>query len=95
MVMNPADQKDDPTYVKMHSASQANVLKDKLAVGTAGGGTLGGKTFTNSPNPGEYFLCINLHNIYNCNYLLLHGSYYHIYYIHCGHVILFNSQVGR
>jgi len=55
MVMNPADQKDDPTYVKMHSvaASQANVLKDKLAVGTGGGGTLGGKTFTNSPNPGE------------------------------------------
>lgn len=79
--MNPADQKDDPTYVKMHSAaSQANVLKDKLAVGTAGGGTLGGKTFTNSPNPGEcFFVCTDLHNMYSCKYLLVHGPYYYIF----------------
>ena len=54
--MKPADQKDDPTYIQMHSAaSEANALKNKLAVGTTGGaGTLGGRTFTNSPNPGEY-----------------------------------------
>ena len=63
MVMKPADEKDDPTYVQMHSAvSQANVLKDKLAVGTGGGGgTLGGKTFTNSPNPGEYVIVIYIY----------------------------------
>ncbi|XP_065905940.1 DEP domain-containing mTOR-interacting protein-like [Dysidea avara] len=61
MVMKPADEKDDPTYVQMHSAvSQANVLKDKLAVGTGGGGgTLGGKTFTNSPNPGRKIIHVD------------------------------------
>lgn len=60
--MNPAVDKEDPTYVQMHSAvSQADTIKDSLTVATRNpsiSNGVGTRTFTNSPITGQCLLMV-------------------------------------
>lgn len=73
MTMTPAVNKEDTTYIQMHSAiSQANTIRDSLTATTARHPSLNGgsiKTFTNSPVTGQYLLmlyCLHCHFICYC-----------------------------
>ena len=59
--MNPAVDKDDPTYVQMHSAiGQGDTIRDSVTIppcnSTVNG--IGTRTYTNSPSIGKYLLMV-------------------------------------
>lgn len=61
--MNPIEDKDDTTYVQMHSAvSQADAIRNSLMSSTSDQVAVNGvgpRTFTNTPSTGEheYIIC--------------------------------------
>ena len=67
-MMIPAVNKEETTYIQMHSAiSQANTIRDSLTATTARPPSMNGgstNTFTNSPVIGQYLLmlyCLHCH----------------------------------
>ena len=63
MVMKPAVDKDDPTYVQMHSAisQSADTIRDSMTISDGRPPSrsingVGTNTFTNTPSAGEYMI---------------------------------------